>query len=107
MLSPFAKIKGLYFNNDDEPDSFFYDLTKELKEKCKKNGVEFVSCEFDNPNDYYNMLKALDDYTDEKIKVYATSKEGQYDVVLMEDSDMDDNTKPSYKTAEVGVIDRK
>lgn len=104
LLSPFAKIDGLYFDESDEPDEFFFTLTKELEEKCKKKNVSFIKCEFDNPKDYYKALKALQDYSDESITVSGTSKEGVYDIVLTEEADMDDNTRPVYKSTEIGKV---
>ena len=105
LLSPFAKIDGLYFDESDEPDEFFYNLTKELEKKAKKKGVSFIQCEFDNPRDYYKTLKALQDYTDDSITVSGTSREGLYDIVLTEEADMDDTTKPVYKSTEIGKVE--
>lgn len=95
LLSPFAKIDGLYFNSDDEPHDFYYKLTNDLKEKFKDTNIKYIHCEFDNPQDYYKALKDMQKYTDENIKVSGTSRESRYELVINEDSDMDDQTKPS------------
>ena len=34
-------------------------------------------------------------YTDENIKISGTSRESRYELIINEDSDMDDQTKPS------------
>ena len=95
----------MYFDESDEPDEFFFNLTKKLKEKCKEDGVKFIQCEFDNPRDFYNTLKAMQDYSDDSITVSGTSREGIYDIVLTEEADMDDTTKPVYKSVEIGKIE--
>jgi len=105
LLSPYAKIKGLYFNDDDEPDDFYYTLTNDIEEICKKDGINFVRCEFDNARDFYNALKAMDKFTNDSIKISGTSREGEYDIVLTKEADLDDKTKPSYKSEVVEVIE--
>lgn len=108
----------MYFDPTDEPDDFFFELAKELDEWLKKNRkhISYLHCKFDNPKDYYNILSALEKYTDDHIKVYGTSLENTYDLIINEDSDMDDNTKPSTiglqkkrkkKTAEDMAIEMK
>lgn len=94
LLSPFAKIDGLYFDPSDEPDDFYFNLVQDLKEKAKENGQIYITCEYDNPNDFYNGMSALKKYTEENIVVSGTSREGTYELVINEDSDMDDQTKP-------------
>lgn len=94
LLSPFAKIDGLYFDPSDEPDDFYYSIMNDLKEKYKDKHINYISCEFDNPQDFYEALHDMEKYCDENISIYGTSREGVYEMVINEDSDMDDQTKP-------------
>lgn len=95
-MSPFAKIDGLYFDPSDEPDDFFYNLSKDLEDRFKKNKkISYIQCKFNNPKDYYNALSAMEKYCDDNIEIYGTSREHQYELIINESSDIDDNTKPS------------
>ena len=87
VLSPFAKIDGLYFDPSEEPADFYFQLMKDLKEINKKNGIQFVTCEFDNAHDFYEALKSMEKYADDNITISGTSKEGVYEMVINEDSD--------------------
>jgi hypothetical protein len=94
VMSPFAKIDGLYFDPSDEPDEFYFNLIQDLKKKTSEEGKIFITCEYDNPRDFYNGLTKLKEFSDDNITISATSREGVYDIVINEDSDMDDQTKP-------------
>ena len=94
LLSPFANIDGLYFDSSDEPDDFYYQLVQDLKKKHQDDDVHYICCEYDNATDFYNGLKEMQRYTDENITVSGTSREGVYEIIINEDSDMDDQTKP-------------
>lgn len=94
LLSPFANIDGLYFDPNEEPCDFYYQLVQYLKSKYNEEGQHYIYCEYDNATDFYNGLKELQKYTDENISVSGTSREGVYEMVINEDSDMDDQTKP-------------
>lgn len=95
VLSPFAKIDGLYFNKEAEPADFYFNLMKDLEEKWEEKGYKYIKFSFDNAVDYYNALHAAMEFTKENVKAYGTSIEDQYEIVLNEDSDMDDSSKPS------------
>ena len=95
IISPFSKIDGLYFDSSDEPDSVYFDLLKDIEKKMTESGKTFIKCDFDNANDYYKMLDVLKKFTDDNVSVYGTSRENHYELVVNEDSDMDDTTKPT------------
>ena len=95
LLSPFSPIEGLYFDNSDEPDATMYNMHKDIENICKKDGTTFVKFTFDNPKDYYDMISKLIDFSNENIHLYESSIENSYDLIVNEDSDMDDHTKPS------------
>ena len=66
-----------------------------MKEKYKDSNIKFIHCEFDNAKDYYQALKDMQRYVDENITVSGTSRAHRYEMIINEDSDMDDQTKPS------------
>lgn len=100
LLSPFAKIDGLYFNNDPEPDDFYYMLMKDLEAKYKDTNITFIKCDFESANDFYNALSSMQKYARENIQVSGTSREGHYEMIINEDEDMDDNAKSTDKKEE-------
>ena len=94
-MSPFAKIDGLYFDPTEEPCDFYYQLSKDLKEKFKDTNIKYIQCEFDDPRDFYKALKDMEKYTNENITISGTSRERKYEMIINEGSDIDDPTKPS------------
>ena len=102
LLSPFAKIDGLYFDSSEEPDSFYYELVKDLEKKFEGTGVRYIHAECDSPEEYYNILKAMEKYANENVKMYGTSKEGVYDFVIHEDIDMDEDKSKTEEKKEKG-----
>ena len=95
LLSPFAKIDGLYFNPEDEAYDFYYKLMHDIKELNEDSKIHYITMDYENPKDFYDALKAMQDFTKDNIKVYGTSRADKYEFVINEDSDMDDTTKPS------------
>lgn len=89
-LSPFAKIDGLYFDPSPEPNDFYFNLIKDIEKKYKKEGKIFIRCEFDDPNEYYNALYSMNKFSEDNIKIYGTSRENQYELIVNESNDMDD-----------------
>ena len=91
MLSPFSDIEGLYFDNSDEPDDFVIQLNNDLERIFEKKGITFLRIEFENKDDYFNTLTALRKYADDNIKLYGTSREGHYDIVMSEETSGDED----------------
>ena len=94
-LSPFSKIKGLYFDDSNEPDEFYYELSKYVKEKCEKSGKIYIGFEFEDKEDFYKTLSNLQNFADDSITVSSTSRTGHYDLVLNKEVDLDDNSAPN------------
>lgn len=88
VLSPFSKINGLYFNEQNEPDDFMVDFAKDVKRIMESKGVKYLDIEFTNKEDYYTALDNLDNFALENISVYGTSK-NKYIITTLED-DPDD-----------------
>ena len=96
LLSPFAKINGLYFNDDEEPHDFYYQLMKDLEEKYEKDDkITYIKCDFETEKDCYNALMDMQKYADENISICGTSREGHYELVINEGTNMDDLSKPT------------
>ena len=91
----FSDVESLYFDNSDEPDSFLYQLTKDLEEYYKEHpekGVSYIEMDFENKDAFYNAIMGLTQYTADHVKVYGTSKEGHYELVVEEEEDNDEFT---------------
>ena len=95
LLSPFAKIDGLYFSKEAEPSEFYYNLMSDLEKKWDEKGYKYIKMNFESSQDFYNALYCISQFNSENIKAYGTSRDEQYEIVLNEDSDMDDQSKPS------------
>lgn len=87
ILSPFCKIQGLYFNTDDEPDNFIFDFMRDLKEIMEEKGKEFISVEFENPEDFYRCMNYVKDFNDNEIQVYSTLIDGPK-IIFAKEADM-------------------
>ena len=93
VISPFTKMDSMYFDSSDEPDEFAFELKKEIEKIWDKKGVPYIKLCFDNKDDYYDALMALEKCTDDNVKISGTSKEGRYDVIIEEESENIDNTE--------------
>lgn len=93
ILSPFAKIDGLYFDGSDEPFDFYYNLVQDLKAYYKEHGKKYITFSFDDKKEFYKMLYALEQFTNDNIMAYGTSREGQMEMVIEEEVDIDATTK--------------
>lgn len=94
-ISPFTRMNSLYFDDSPEPSEFYYNLVNELKEKYKKQGVHYITFEYDNPEEFYKALVSFDKFADENITISGTSRKGTYDIVVNEEVDIDSADAPS------------
>ena len=95
VLSPYAKIDGLYFNPETEPDNFYYDLIEDVERILEEKGYTVLKCQYDNPDDMYNTLYEMEKkYYYDDISISGTSVTDSYELVINTESDMDDTTKP-------------
>ena len=90
-------MDGLYFDGSPEPNSFYYNLIQEERKKAKENGYQFITLDCDTPDEFYDMLLSLQKYGEDNIKVFATSKEGNYEVFVNTEVDIDDKNGPSIE----------
>lgn len=68
---------------------------KDLEAKWDQQGYKYIKMNFETAEDFYNALYGIAQYNSENIKAYGTSRDDQYEIVINEDSDMDDQSKPS------------
>ena len=99
LLSPFGKISGLYFDDSPEKDDFMFQFQKDLAEIEKEHGIAYIKLDFDSENDFYNTLMKLNDYLDDNVKLYGTSKTGHYEVVVEAETDDDDENSTLQSSA--------
>lgn len=93
LLSPFTDMEGLYFDEKDEPDDFSFRLNKDLEKICDDKNIQFIKLDFDDKDDYYNTLVALQKFTNDSISISGTSREGHYEIVVdKDDSETEEET---------------
>lgn len=87
----------MYFDDTPEEYDFYYKLMKDLEKIAKKDGMRYITCDFKNAEDFYNALNAMSKYADENISLYGTSREGLYEMIIQDETDMDDLEKEKEK----------
>lgn len=92
-------MEGLYFDNSNEPDDFLFKLNKDLEEIYKKKNINFIKLDFENKDDYYNTLLAMQKFTSDNINVSGTSREGHYEIVI-DNEESDDETETNNDVIE-------
>ena len=97
LITPFVKMDGLYFDGSPEPNNFYYDLIVREKKKAKKHGKTFVMPDVKNSDEFYEALYDMEKYTNENVKMFETSKEGEYEVFVHDLVDIDDRNGPSIE----------
>ena len=73
LLSPYNKMKGLYFNDDNEPDDFLLEFKKSIKELAEKDGKYFIDISYDDRETYDEIMDKIVVFNNNKIKVFGTS----------------------------------
>lgn len=68
---------------------------KDLEKKYEGTNIKYIKCDFESSQDFYNALKDMQKYADENISISGTSRAGHYEMIINEEGDMDDTTKPS------------
>jgi len=74
ILSPFAKIKGLYFDSNGEPDEFMKEFTNDINRLISESPNGGIIIEFEDNESYYEILNYIDKYLDENIKVFGVDR---------------------------------
>lgn len=81
LLSPWGKIKGLYFDDSMETGNFFWNLQHDLNQYFHDKGKIYIMMEFEKEEDYYSALYDLQQMNDD-VHCYGTSKEGHLGLVM-------------------------
>lgn len=81
VLSPFGKIKGFYFNDENETDAFRFDYAKDLERVLTEENFEYIKINCATKEEYYALLNKLADFNENAIKINGTSRE-KYEVFI-------------------------
>jgi hypothetical protein len=90
-------MDGLYFDGSPEPNNFYYDLIMREKKKAESKGQVFVMPTVVGQDDYYDALYAMEKFTNANCKMFETSKEGEYEVIIHDEDNIDERTGPSIE----------
>lgn len=91
LISPYSKIKGLNFDDSMEPDDFRFNYLKSIKEILDEEGIDYVDIEFKDKDEFYSILKNIDDFNKENIKVTFEKRQKDYDVIeTVEEEDLEE-----------------
>lgn len=75
-MTPFGKIKGLMFDDKPEPDNFLPEFLKDIRQKMKDDGVDYVYIDYgDDINLYYDILLHAEELLKEHFKLKITSRD--------------------------------
>ena len=93
LISPFGDISGFYFDDSEEKNNFTYLFQKDLAEELKKSNpnIVYIKLDFDSETDFYNALLDMQKYIKDNVKMFGTSREGHYEILI---SDCDDISVP-------------
>ena len=78
-------MEGLHFNNDPEPDGFLFEFMKDVKDMMDKNNKEFIEVEFESPEDYYEVMNNINEFTKNNISCYGISRDAPVVVFTQEE----------------------
>lgn len=91
LLSPYSDMKGLYFDNSDEPDDFSYQLDQDLQKIMKEKGEVYITVDCNNKDEYFDNLMKLQEINSE-ITYKGESKTGDYEIVEDSMKNMDEES---------------
>ena len=106
LLSPFSDMKGLYFDESEEPDDFLFRLNKDLEKIYDKKGINYIKLDFENKDDFYSALVDMQKFNRENIRVSGTSREGHYEVVIDKDPSEDETTSENENGDESNIEEK-
>ena len=66
-------MKGLYFNDDNEPDDFLLEFKKSIKELVETDGKYYIDISYDDRETYDEIMDKIVVFNNNKIKVFGTS----------------------------------
>lgn len=87
-------MKSLHFDDSDEPDSFRFQFMDDVKSILKNTGATMLDVKFDNKEDFYRILNKAHDFIEHGMSVHCTSIAGNYEVVIEDDEDLEEQKQP-------------
>lgn len=78
-------MDGLYFDDSMEPDDRVFQLRNAIEDLAHQKGVDYIKINFENKEDFYRTANAMRNFVDENIKVYMSSKDDDYTLIVNED----------------------
>lgn len=78
-------MDGLYFNDSMEPDDEVFRLRDAIEDLAHQEGIDYISINFDKPEDYYATMNAMRYFVDDNIKIYTSMKDNEYSIIVNED----------------------
>ena len=85
ILSPFGKIKGLYFDESKEPDDIYFQYMEDVRKISEEEGSTFIDTNITSKDDYYEYIDKLKDSEEDMLEVEMVSKEGSCDIVVSQE----------------------
>lgn len=85
LLTPFGKMDGLYFDASMEPDDEVFRLRNAIEDLAHREGVDYIKINFDTEEDFYRAANVMRNFVDNSIKVYMTSKDDDYTLIVNAD----------------------
>lgn len=74
-----------------EPDTFRFNYINAVKEVLNEEDVDYVDMEFQNVDEYYNILNSINDFNNENIKVSFVKRKKDFDTIEeLEEEDLEE-----------------
>ena len=83
-LSPFCKMKSLYFDDSLYENQMHYKIAKYLEKYPLKEGEEELSIKCDTEKEYNDILDAMYHFKDGKFRAFGTSR-NPMEIIIDED----------------------
>ena len=85
-------MDGLYFDDSPEPDEFIFEFNKDMQKLEKEKGISYIRMDYSSENDFYDALYEIQKFNTDRVKCYATSRDGHYDILVEAETDSSDAT---------------
>lgn len=78
----------MYFDDSMEPDDEVFRLRNAIEELAHQKGVDYITLNFEKPEDFYRAANAMRSFVDNNINVYMSTKDDDYSLIINEDVTM-------------------
>ena len=93
LLSPFSNIKGLYFDEKNEPDTFGYNFNKDIRRILESKNYDCIGIRAHNSEDYNRILNDIWKINNQ-IRITTTSL-NDLDIII-ENDDVNLNNRDNF-----------